>query len=303
MLVIPESEYSWRVPITIGTIHIDEIINLITDEELRMASRQWQHGVISRKVVVKQMHLKENKDVLSQVKGDVKLTQKVTIPPLDTINISGLSNINKHTKRVNIITEPREDKDKYSVPYYSYMRPGSKRAAVALRKLSEKPQVLNKGTVVAKVQAANMVPPKLAPRFTNVNTNNAYQSFEPSPKHIEKLFSKLNLTGADHSSEEYRLKMRQLFIEHHHIFALDDLELGKTDMVKHIIRVNDEEPFQEWYQRIPPYQFDEVKKHLKEMLEIGAIRKSQSPWARAIVLVRKKDGALRFCIDLRKLNA
>ena len=265
MLVIPESEYSRRVPITIGTIHIDEIIDLITDEELKMASHQWQCGIISQKVVMKQMKLKENKDVLLQVKGEVKLTRKVVIPPLDTINVSGLSNIHKHSKQVNIVTEPREDEDQYTVPCYSYMRPGSKRAAVALRNLSEKPQVLKKGTVITRVQAANIVPPKLAPRFTNVNTNNANQSSEPSPECIEKLFSKLNISGVDEWSEENQLKLRQLFIKHHHIFALDDLELGKTDMVKHV-------------------------------------RKLQSSWASAVVLVCKKDGALHFCIDLQKLN-
>ena len=50
--------------------------------------------------------------------------------------------------------------------------------------------------------------------------------------------------------------------------------------------------------QIPPHQYDEVKKHLKEILEIGAIRKLQSPWASAVVLVCKKDSALHFCIDL-----
>ena len=39
------------------------------------------------------------------------------------------------------------------------------------------------------------------------------------------------------------------------------------------------------------------------MLEIGAISGSKSPWASAVVLVRNKDGSLRFCIDLRKLNS
>ena len=58
MLVIPKSEYSKSVPVTIGTIHIDEIINLITDEELKLANRKWQRGIISRKVAVKSLQLK-----------------------------------------------------------------------------------------------------------------------------------------------------------------------------------------------------------------------------------------------------
>ena len=95
---------------------------------------------------------------------------------------------------MNIITEPREDSDEFTVPCYSYMRPGSKRAAVALQNLSERLQVLKKGTVIAKVQAANLIPPKLAPRFTNANNNNSNQAFEPSPERIEKLFSKLNIS-------------------------------------------------------------------------------------------------------------
>ena len=48
--------------------------------------------------------------------------------------------------------------------------------------------------------------------------------------------------------------------------------------------------------------YDEVKAHIQEMLDLGAIRPSNSPWASAIVLVRNKDGRLRFCIDLRRLN-
>ena len=97
--------------------------------------------------------------------------------------------------------------------------------------------------------------------------------------------------------------VRECIIKHNHIFTVDDLELGKTDLVKHVIKLDNYVPFKERYRRIPPHQYEEVRKHLNEMLEIGAIWKSNSPWASAVVLVRKKDGSLRFCIDLRKLNA
>ena len=90
--------------------------------------------------------------------------------------------------------------------------------------------------------------------------------------------------------------------EFQHLFALSDLELGCTSLVKHKINVDSPVPFKERYQRIPPQEFEEVRNHLQEMLKVGAIQKSVSPWASPMVLVRKKDGSLRFCIDLRKLN-
>ena len=80
------------------------------------------------------------------------------------------------------------------------------------------------------------------------------------------------------------------------------MDLGKCNILKHNIQLTDQQPFQERYRRIPPHLFEEVKQHLQEMVEVVAIRRSFSPWASTVVLVRKKDGGPRLCIDLRKLN-
>ena len=81
-----------------------------------------------------------------------------------------------------------------------------------------------------------------------------------------------------------------------------DLDLGKTALIRYKIQLTDQRPFKECYQCIPPHMYDDMRTHIQEMLDIGAICKSHSLWASAVVLVWKKDGGLRFCIDLRKLN-
>ena len=118
-----------------------------------------------------------------------------------------------------------------------------------------------------------------------------------------KLWEQLDITGADSWMESQKLEIKQVFEEYSDVFTLNPLELGRTSLVKHTIKVVDPKPFKERYRRIPPHQYEEVHKHLKEMEEIGAIRRSNSPWASPVVLVKKKDGSLRFCVDLRKLNA
>ena len=88
-----------------------------------------------------------------------------------------------------------------------------------------------------------------------------------------------------------------------HIFSKGATDLGFTNQVEHEIILYDPTPFKDPYRRIPPAMFEEVRQHLKEMLDAGAIRESQSPDSSNVVLVRKKDNSLRFCIDYRKLNS
>ena len=69
------------------------------------------------------------------------------------------------------------------------------------------------------------------------------------------------------------------------------------------IEVTDPQPFKEQPRNIPDGLLQEVKDHLDHMLDVGAIKPSNSAWSNAVVLVRKKDGGLRFCIDFRCFNS
>ena len=109
--------------------------------------------------------------------------------------------------------------------------------------------------------------------------------------------------GTAEWTKEQQQKARDLIKEYSFLFAMNSLDLGRTDIVKHKIELTDYTPIKDRFRHIPPHQYEEVRKHLKEMLDVGAIRHSNSPWASPVVLVYKKDGSLRFCIDLRKLNA
>ena len=98
-------------------------------------------------------------------------------------------------------------------------------------------------------------------------------------------------------------KVTRLLLEYQDIFSLEPHEIGCTDITEHDIELLDHEPFKERFRRITPPLVEEVRQHIQEMLDGGAIHPSQSPWCNAVVLVRKKDGSLRFCIDFRHLNA
>ena len=77
---------------------------------------------------------------------------------------------------------------------------------------------------------------------------------------------------------------------------------GRTTLTEHEIHVGDAAPIRQKPYRVPYSQRDVVKRELEEMMAAGVIQPSTSPWASPIVLVEKKDGGVRFCVDFRKLN-
>ena len=323
-MVSNNSPYMDRVPIQLGTLHIREAMKSATQDELAKLSIAWKMASF-QSYLKKNITLKEPEFDLNKIKGHVRLTKSITIAPFQTVHVSGLMGCDQHSKRVNIIVVPDPDREYESMsPIHGYtvLKPGSSQVSIGLQNYSCRKVTVPTKSIIAKVSAANVVPHSLAPSLDNEamlkqfeqcqeqlqTQEDVGQPVDPkvpelTPEREKLLFSKIDLTGAQSWDPALIEEARQLFHEFAHIFALERTDMRHTSMVKHQIRLDNYTPFKERYCRILPHLFDKVKNHLKEMIEVGAIHKSSSPWASAIVLVRKKDGSLRFCIDLCKLNA
>ena len=98
-------------------------------------------------------------------------------------------------------------------------------------------------------------------------------------------------------------RVEQLLHEHSTVFSRDEFDLGHCNLIPHQIKLSSDKPIRLPYRRIPTSETMEVRQLLQDMLEKNIIRRSSSPFASPVVLVRKKSGAIRLCIDYRQLNA
>ena len=98
-------------------------------------------------------------------------------------------------------------------------------------------------------------------------------------------------------------KMGEFVYKYSDIFSKGDHDLGYCDVIKHKIVTTDDTPFKVPYRRVPPNQWEEVTEYLETQIASGILRPSTSPYASAMVLVRKSNGKLRICGDFRLLNA
>ena len=97
-------------------------------------------------------------------------------------------------------------------------------------------------------------------------------------------------------------QLNELFKEFQDVFSQGDDDLGNTPLLEHGIETHGP-PLRQPYRRQNPAVCREEMTQVQQMSSSNVIRPSNSPWASPVVIVRKKDGSLRFCVDFRQLNA
>ena len=303
-------------PVILGTPTLYHVMEVIKKSEISKLAVSWASSQVSwlmRDIQAKLSQVAMN-DVANKpvtplhVDEVVRVTSKCTVPPFGHKTIHGKVNLILHGYKMNVMTHGLE---KWSPSLllgidvqtvYATLADGSNRVTVVLRKNTRDWLEIKKGVPIARMVAANEVP-KVTNLFSAEQTKE--QSTLTEAERQDLLLEKLDLPGLETWPEDQAGKARSLLKEYHDIFSLEKRDMGHTNATKHKIVLKDLDtlPFKERFHRIPPPQLDEVREHLKLMLDTGVIRPSNNLWCNAVVLVRKKDGSLRFCIDFRKLNS
>ena len=167
-MVVKDTEYTNRVPVQLGTLHINEALASVTMEEYGKLPIAWARANFPPKPISKTATVSGPEFDLDTIKGHVKITKTITISPFQTVQTTGIMNCSSHFTRVRVITERTEKFDNESiktVAIYSTLKPGSSRVSIGLRNLSCKSVTIKPKTIVAEVAAANVVPISIAPKL------------------------------------------------------------------------------------------------------------------------------------------
>ena len=152
---------------------------------------------------------------------------------------------------------------------------------------------VRRGTVVGTCVAVDLSPYQPS---TDASVPTPTESL---PEHLRDLAER----STSELPDPYKQQLESLLGEYADIFSAGDHDLGCTDMTMHRIHTGDHQPVKTPFRRLPPAKRMEADKIVRDMASQGLIEDSQSPWSSALVLVQKKDGTLRCCVDYRALNA
>ena len=161
------------------------------------------------------------------------------------------------------------------------------------------PVLVKKGLPIGKVEEVSVVG-KDDSLWSESEPEIARVSQVSKQGRCEELVSRLQIGKS--CTKRQVSQIQELLCKYHDVFALTDSELGDTDIVTHSIDTGNAPPVRASPRRLPYVLRKELEKEMEALLETGCIEPSSSPYSSPLVLVRKKSGGLRVCVDYRAVN-
>lgn len=176
------------------------------------------------------------------------------------------------------------------------------------------PKILKKNVQVATLHPVEQIVtseseiPKTEKSETEIDKGDSYglntrisavQSKTELPPHLTPLLE----NTSEHLTDDQRAKLAKVILDYADIFVGPDGKLGQTNIIEHTINTGDAKPIKIPPRRLPVHMREVAEQEIQKMLDQDIIESSCSPWAAPIVLVKKKDGSTRFCVDYRRLNS
>ena len=261
------------------------------------------------------MKVKLRKESTTNVIARIRLEDDVTLPPRTELSVTGKAEaMSKRIPTFYSCVEPSPSMKRRARNHVltgcAVVQTNAINIPVPLMNTGEDTQVLKKGTVIAIMKAASQIDSEDAnydklglgigrqPKYKTETSPVEGLSKMAQYEHIAPLLNNI----ASDITQSQRSQLQETLMEFADVFSSGPEDIGLTDQVKHTIDTGDSRPI-----RLPPRRLPISKQQCEEeevhkMLKRGVIEPSSSPWASPVVLVTKKDGSTRFCVDYRKLN-
>ena len=187
---------------------------------------------------------------LEWVKGKIHTMREVVIPPFGATIFKGIVNLTTHTKCWYVAAELVMGYSENTILAKSYgvLKLGRGKIDLCLRNHSAMQIVLPKQTAVREITAANLILALLALKPIGHGVGEKEATGEKKKTENQKeLLDNIDLTGVEEWSQNEQKEAWELLIEYGGNFAMSDMDLGKTSLVKHSIRLTDNTLFKELY--------------------------------------------------------
>ena len=174
----------------------------------------------------------------------------------------------------------------------------SSKPIISVLNVSDKYRLLKKGMSIAQAYPFDEVVKDASVGVSNVNLDEGKVEESLLPDHLKAMFES-SKSGLDPVQSAL---LKDVLVEFQDVFALNEFDLGSFTDIEHEIDTGTALPNKERMRRTPACFANEEEAHLQKMISAGVIQPSASDWASAPVLIRKRDGTVRWCIDYRQLN-